>query len=317
MKDLYGREINYLRLSVTDKCNLRCLYCMPKDGVRLLSHENVLTNEELILACKVAVSLGITKIRVTGGEPLIKKNIIEILKNIRNIDGLKELCITTNGTLLKKYAKKLYDIGVDRINISLDTLDKDKYKYITRIGNFDDAWNGINEVLKYNFKKIKINTVLIGGFNDNEIEKLVKLIYDYDIDVRFIELMPMISEKFFGENAYIKGEDILKRFNNYDVIDSKRGVAKLYKLDGAKGNLGIITPVSNHFCAECCRLRVTFDGKLKPCLHSSDEISIKGLDEEKMKEKFIEAIRKKPESHDLLSAYSRSKANRNMNAIGG
>lgn len=317
MKDLYGREINYLRLSVTDKCNLRCLYCMPEEGVRLISHENVLTNEELILVCKVAVSLGITKIRVTGGEPLVKKNIIEILKNIRRLDGLKELCLTTNGTLLKDYAEKLYDVGVDRINISIDSLDKDKYKYITRVGEFDDAWAGVKEVLKYDFKKIKINTVLIGGVNDDEIEKIVKLTYDYDIDVRFIELMPMTKLKVFDEKAYIKGEEILKKYSDYEVVDSKRGVAKLFKLKGAKGNIGIITPVSNHFCADCSRLRVTFDGKIKPCLHSSDEISIKGLDENGMREKFIEAIKKKPKSHDVLGIYSRSKANRDMNAIGG
>lgn len=317
MKDSYGRVIDYLRLSVTDKCNLRCIYCMPEEGVKKVEHIDMLTSEEILMACEVAVSLGIRKIRVTGGEPLVRKGILDILRSIRKINGLNELCITTNGTLLKEYAKDLKDIGVDRINISLDTLDSEKYKYITRIGNLNDAKAGIEEVLNLGFKKIKINTVLIGGFNDDEIEKLVNMTYDNNVDVRFIELMPMTQVDVFDKLAYIKGEEVLKRFKDYEKIDSNRGVARLYHLKGAKGNFGIITPVSNHFCKECSRLRLTFDGKLKPCLHSSEEISIKGLSHDEMLEKFKYAIIKKPEAHDVLDAMNRSQANRDMNKIGG
>lgn len=317
MKDNYGRVIDYLRLSVTDKCNLRCMYCMPEDGVKKLEHIDVLTNEEIINICEVAVSLGIKKIRVTGGEPLVRKGIIDILENIKMIKGLNELCLTTNGVLLSKYINDLKRVGVDRLNISLDTLDPTKYKKITRLGDLDAVKKGIDEALGAGFKKIKINTVLIGGFNDDEIEKIVGLTYDYDIDVRFIELMPMTYVGFFDEKSYIKGDEVLKKFKNYEQIESGRGVAKLFKLNGAKGNFGIITPVSNHFCKECSRLRVTFDGKIKPCLHSSDEINIKGLSKPEMIEKFKEAIMKKPESHDTLDAVNRSKANRDMNRIGG
>lgn len=317
MKDNYGRVIDYLRLSVTDKCNLRCMYCMSEDGVKKLEHIDVLTNEEIINICEVAVSLGIKKIRVTGGEPLVRKGIIDILENIKMIKGLNELCLTTNGVLLSKYINDLKRVGVDRLNISLDTLDPTKYKKITRLGDFDVVKKGIDEALGVGFKKIKINTVLIGGFNDDEIEKIVGLTYDYDIDVRFIELMPMTYVGFFDEKSYIKGDEVLKKFKNYEQIESGRSVAKLYKLNGAKGNFGIITPVSNHFCKECSRLRVTFDGKIKPCLHSSDEINIKGLSKPEMIEKFKEAIMKKPESHDILDATNRSKANRDMNKIGG
>lgn len=317
MKDNYGRVIDYLRLSVTDKCNLRCMYCMPEDGVKKLEHIDVLTNEEIINICEVAVSLGIKKIRVTGGEPLVRKGIIDILENIKMIKGLNELCLTTNGVLLSKYINDLKRVGVDRLNISLDTLAPTKYKKITRLGDLDVVKKGIDEALGVGFKKIKINTVLIGGFNDDEIEKIVGLTYDYDIDVRFIELMPMTYVGFFDEKSYIKGDEVLKKFKNYEQIESGRSVAKLYKLNGAKGNFGIITPVSNHFCKECSRLRVTFDGKIKPCLHSSDEINIKGLSKPEMIEKFKEAIMKKPESHDTLDAVNRSKANRDMNRIGG
>lgn len=317
MKDSYGRVIDYLRLSVTDKCNLRCIYCMPEEGVKKITHEDMLTSDEILMACEVAVSLGIKKIRVTGGEPLVRKGLLDILRSIRKINGLSELCLTTNGVLLNEYVHDLKNIGVDRINISLDTFDAEKYKYITRIGDIKNVKDGINETLKLGFKKIKLNVVLIGGFNDNEIEDFVNLTIDNDIDVRFIELMPMTHIEAFDKTAYIKGEEVLKKFKDFDKVESGRGVAKLYKLKGAKGNFGIITPVSNHFCKECSRLRLTFDGKLKPCLHSSDEINIKGLSRDEMIEKFKYAIMKKPESHDVLDAVNRSHAERNMYMIGG
>ncbi len=324
MRDKYNREIKYLRVSLTELCNLRCRYCMPYDGVCKKKHEEMMTEEETISAIRVAAKLGITKIRLTGGEPLLKKNIVNIVSNIKKIDGIEEVCMTTNAVLLDKYANDLKNAGLDRINISLDTLKEDKFKYITRLGNLQDTLNGLDKALEVGFKKIKINTVLIGGFNDDEIVDFAKITIDKPIDVRFIELMPMYDSGDFGEKAFMPYDKALERIITYfgnDNIEksenAKGSVAKLYKIKDAKGHLGFISPVNNHFCAECNRIRLTADGKLKPCLHSSQEIVIKGLSEDEMEKKIVEAIYAKPEKHDELSYVSRSKSNRNMNEIGG
>ena len=203
MLDKYKREIKYLRISLTDLCNLRCLYCMPEQGVCKKQHTDMMTEEEILRAVKVAAKIGIRKIRLTGGEPLVKKNIIDIVSKIRDIDGIEEICLTTNGSYLSKYAKDLKSVGLDRINISLDTLDKDKFKYITRIGNIEDTLRGIDAALETNFKKVKINTVLIGGFNDDEIVDIANLTLKQETDVRFIELMPMYDGGYFGKEAFI------------------------------------------------------------------------------------------------------------------
>lgn len=329
MKDNFNREIRYIRISLTELCNFRCRYCMPEEGICKKRHEDMMTEEEMLSAVKVATRLGINKIRLTGGEPLVKKNIVDIVSKIREIDGVDEICLTTNGSYLSKYAKDLKVAGLDRINISLDTLDKDKFRYITRIGNLDDTLEGIDAALKENFKKVKINTVLIGGFNDDEIVDIASLTFKQNTDVRFIELMPMYDGGDFGKEAFVPYSIVIDKIKEaykgkYDddkIIEKVSGdnssVAKLYKISGAKACIGLISPVSNHFCAECNRIRLTADGKLKPCLHSSCEISIKGLSEAEMVEKFREAILSKPEKHDVLSYKSRSKARRNMNEIGG
>lgn len=325
MKDRYNREIKYLRVSLTELCNLRCRYCMPEDGVCKKSHQDMMTQEEVISAIRVAAKLGITKIRLTGGEPLVKKNIVEIVSKIREIDGIDEICLTTNGVLLNRFAKDLKKAGLDRINISLDTLKPDKFKYITRIGELNDTLDGLNAALECGFKKVKTNTVLIRGFNDDEIVDFANLTLTKPIDVRFIELMPMYDSGDFNEKSFISCEealDIIKnafeKKKNISKVESTKGtVARHFKLDGALGNIGFISPVKNHFCAECNRIRLTADGKLKPCLHSSQEISIKGLSENEMEVKMKEAIFSKPECHDELSYEKRSHANRNMNQIGG
>ena len=325
MRDKFNREIKYLRISLTELCNLRCRYCMPEDGVCKKNHEDILTQEEIISIVKVAVKLGITKIRLTGGEPLVKKNIVDIVKTIKNIDGVEEICMTTNAILLDKYAYDLKSAGLDRVNISLDTLDKDKFKYITRIGNLDDALKGLDKALEVGFKKVKLNTVLIGGFNDDEIVDIANLTLTKPIDTRFIELMPMYDSGDFNEKAFISNEEALEKIKKaYEgkkeiiKVDSDKGtVAKLYRIEGALGNIGFISPVNDHFCGECNRIRLTADGKIKPCLHSNQEILIKGLSPNEIGEKIKEAIFCKPEKHDVLSYTSRSHAERNMNQIGG
>ena len=317
MKDQYGREINYLRLSVTELCNLRCRYCMPEGGVCKKDHSDMLTEDEMIVAVEAAASLGVTKLRITGGEPLIKRNIVSICARAASVPGIREVCITTNGILLPKLAKGLRAAGVSRVNLSLDTLNLDKYAHITRVGSLDQALAGLHAALDAGFEKIKVNAVLIGGFNDDEIEDLAALTLKYPVDVRFIELMPMVDSREFGQEAFIPCTAVLERLPAAQPIEHDGGVARLYRLPGAKGNIGLISPVSDHFCASCNRIRLTADGKLKPCLHSADEISLKGLSPDAMRETMRKAIFEKPSCHAELSATQHSQAARNMNQIGG
>ena len=317
MIDRLGRNITYLRISVTDKCNLRCRYCMPEEGVCKKDHAQMLTEDEFITAVEVAASLGITKIRITGGEPLVKKNILSICRRTAAVEGIREVCLTTNGVLLPQLAKPLKEAGVKRLNLSLDTLNEDKYAYITRVGRMEKFRAGLDAAFEADFEKIKINSVLIGGFNDDEIEDMAKLTLQYPLDMRFIELMPMYDSGDFGQDAYLPYSRVLEKLPEAVPVAQDDGVAKLYRLPGAKGNIGLISPVSAHFCGECNRLRLTADGKLKPCLHAPDEYSIKGLDKAGVKAVFEQAIWNKPAWHGDLDALHRSQAGRNMNEIGG
>lgn len=317
MTDKLGRKITYLRISVTDKCNLRCRYCMPAEGICKKSHADMLTEEEIITAAQAAAALGITKVRITGGEPLIKKNIVSICRRVAAVEGIEEVCLTTNGVLLPQLAKPLKDAGVKRLNLSLDTLDPEKFAYITRTGQLRDFQAGLEAALDAGFEKIKINAVLIGGFNDDEIVSLAQLTKVYPVDVRFIELMPMYDSGDFDEAAFIPYTRVLEALPDAVAARQDGGVAKLYRLPDAKGNIGLISPISAHFCGSCNRIRLTADGKLKPCLHSSDEYSLKGLNLEEMKAVLEEAIWNKPAWHGDLDALHRSHAGRNMNQIGG
>ena len=317
MTDKLGRKITYLRISVTDKCNLRCRYCMPAEGICKKSHADMLTEEEIITAAQAAAALGITKVRITGGEPLIKKNIVSICRRVAAVEGIEEVCLTTNGVLLPQLAKPLKDAGVKRLNLSLDTLDPEKFAYITRTGQLRDFQAGLEAALDAGFEKIKINAVLIGGFNDDEIVSLAQLTKAYPVDVRFIELMPMYDSGDFDEAAFIPYTRVLEALPDAVAARQDGGVAKLYRLPDAKGNIGLISPISAHFCGSCNRIRLTADGKLKPCLHSSDEYSLKGLNLEEMKAVLEEAIWNKPAWHGDLDALHRSHAGRNMNQIGG
>ena len=316
MLDKFGREITYLRLSVTDLCNLRCRYCMPEEGVPKKDHAAMLTEDEMILAVEAAASLGITKLRITGGEPLVKKNILSICRRAAQVPGIREVCMTTNGLRLPELAVPLREAGVRRLNISLDTLDSEKYAQITRCGVLSDALAGIHAALEAGYDKIKLNAVLIGGFNDDEIEEMAKLTLRYPLDMRFIELMPM-GENGFGKEAYLPYTEVLRRLPELMPLPGEGGAAKLYRLPGALGNVGLISPVSAHFCSGCNRLRLTADGKLKPCLHSSAEYPIKGLDKAGMAAVMEEAILGKPEWHGLLDYANRSQSARSMNRIGG
>ena len=317
MIDRLGRNITYLRISVTDKCNLRCRYCMPEEGVCKKSHQDMLTEDELVTAVEAAASLGITKIRITGGEPLVKKNIVSICRRVAAVEGIEEVCLTTNGIMLPQLGKALKEAGVKRINLSLDTLDPAKYTHITRIGKLESFRDGLHAAFEAGFEKIKVNAVLIGGFNDDEIEALANLTMEYPLDMRFIELMPILGSDEFGQAAYVPYSKVLEQLPNAVPVSPDGGVAKLYRLPGAKGNIGLISPISAHFCGECNRIRLTADGKLKPCLHRAEEYSLKGMDFAGMQAVMKEVIWNKPTWHGDLDALHRSKAGRNMNQIGG
>ena len=317
MIDQFERSITYLRISVTELCNLRCRYCMPAEGVCKKNHGDMLTEDEMIQAVEAAASLGITKLRITGGEPLVKKNIVTICRRAAAVEGIREVCVTTNGILLPELAKPLHKAGVRRLNLSLDTLNPEKYAYITRIGDLETFWEGFHAAMDAGFEKIKINAVLVGGFNDDEIVPLAELTKKYPVDMRFIEMMPMYDSGDFDSSAYIPYTRVLEKLPDAVPAAPDGGVAKLYRLPGAQGNIGLISPVSAHFCGDCNRIRLTADGKAKPCLHSNVEYALKGLDFEGMRSQLEKAIRNKPAWHGDLDAIHRSHAGRNMNQIGG
>ncbi|MBQ2961032.1 MAG: GTP 3',8-cyclase MoaA [Oscillospiraceae bacterium] len=317
MIDSYGRNITYMRLSVTELCNLRCRYCMPAEGICKKPHELMLTEDEMIQAVEVAAELGVTKLRITGGEPLVKKNIVSICRRAAKVEGIRDLAITTNGVLLPELGKDLKEAGVRRLNISLDTLDEAKYAYITRIGTLEQAMAGIETAIELGFEKVKLNAVLIGGFNDDEIKPLAELTRKYPVDMRFIEMMPMYDSGDFKEASFIPYTRVLEVLPELEKVEQDGGVASLYRLPEAQGNIGLISPINAHFCGTCNRIRLTSDGKLKPCLHSNAEYPIKGLDKAGMTEQFKAAIWNKPQWHGELNSIERSKAGRNMNQIGG
>ena len=313
MKDRFGRNITYLRISVTDLCNLRCKYCMPESGVKSLCHSDILSIEEIVEIVKVAYKNGIKKIRLTGGEPLVRRGFINLCKQISKIDEIEDIAITTNGVYLKDMADELFENKVRRINFSLDTLIKEKYNDITRRNDFDKTMESLFYAIKKGFK-VKINVVLIGGFNDDEIQDFVNLANDYDLEVRFIELMQIGETANWSKDKFVSNKIVLEKVPKLE-FDGVSGVAKIYKIKGQKGRIGLISPISCSFCEDCNRIRLTSDGKLKPCLHSKDEINLKGLSGEELEEVFKRGIYEKPEKHHLEDGKSESA--RDMNKIGG
>lgn len=317
MIDNYNRTITYMRVSVTELCNLRCRYCMPEEGIAKKAHEEMMTAEETVMAVKATAGLGIRKIRITGGEPLVKRGIVKLCAAIAGIPGIKEVCMTTNGTLLPRFAKELKAAGVSRLNISLDTLDEEKYRYITRMGELREALAGIEAAEQAGFGDTKINCVLMGGFNDDEIPRFAELTKNRPIEVRFIELMPIGGGIGFDKAQFVSCETVLEQVPQLESLGREDGVARLYAFPGAKGRVGLIRPVSCEFCEGCNKIRLTADGKIKPCLHSNQEISLKGMNQDEMKEALRRAILDKPEKREALDAESPSKAGRDMNQIGG
>ncbi|MGI6109106.1 MAG: GTP 3',8-cyclase MoaA [Eubacteriaceae bacterium] len=315
MKDQYGRNINYMRVSVTDRCNLRCTYCMPAEGVPLCSHDDILRVEEIDSIIRTGASLGINKVRITGGEPLIRRGILKIVENTVNTPGISSVCMTTNGILLPQYATSLKELGLERLNISLDTLNPDRYRKLTRGGDLADVRKGLEAAANAGFTGTKINTVLIGGINDDEIPALAALSQDHELSVRFIELMPMGQCMDWPEERFLANSSVLTALPQLEPAGTD-GVTRLYRLPGAKGTIGLISPMSAHFCPDCNRIRITSDGRLKPCLHSDTEINLKGIPEEELLPVMEEAVYRKPSRHRLTETHH-SESHRTMNAIGG
>ncbi len=303
MLDTFSRNINYLRLSITDLCNLRCRYCMPSGGIEKKEHSKILRIEELTEIAEAAVSCGINKIRLTGGEPLVRKGLIELIQNIRKIDGLKTLTLTTNGILLPDMAFKLKDAGLDRVNISLDSLNREKFKWITRLDKLDSVLKGIDTALKAGLTPLKINSVLIKDFNEDEILEFKKLAEYLDIEIRFIELMPVGEASGWTEDRYLPNKTVFDKVPGMVKIDitEKGSPAEVWQLPEGKGRFGFINPISHKFCGDCNRLRITSEGKLLSCLHSNRGMDIReALDEGKtLAEVFAEGIRMKPGEHNL------------------
>ena len=314
MRDGCGREIDYLRLSVTDRCNYRCRYCMPPQGVPKRDHQDILSFEELLEIAAACVRCGVKKIRLTGGEPLVRRGILDLCRRLRTIPGLQELCLTTNGALLADLALPLRQAGVDRLNISLDTLQPDRFAELTRLGQLSDTLRGIQAAEAAGFQNLKLDTVLIGGFNDDEIPDFVNLTRDYPWEVRFIELMPMGPCAAWPKSCFLSGDTVLERIPQLQGIEPS-GVARRYRLPEGKGVVGLISPLSHDFCGRCRRIRVTADGKLKGCLHSAEELPLRGLHGAALEDAIRLGISQKPERHHL--AERKSDTPRSMNQIGG
>ena len=319
MKDSLGREIDYLRISLTESCNLRCIYCMP-EGVAPKVCGETLTKENIFDIVEVAVELNIKKIRLTGGEPLLRQDIVEIVQGIKD-RGIEKIYITTNGILLSEKIEKLKKAGLKGVNISLDTLDSEQFNLITRGGDLERVLLGIEKALNLNLE-VKINSVIMKDINENAIEELAKLTLNNQLDVRFIELMPIgQGKKFTGisnNEIYDRLEKTFEFDRDYKEI---KGVSTYYKLKDSKGNIGFISPINSCFCETCNKIRLTSDGVIKRCLNSKGNTNIKesldkNIEKEKIKEILKQEILKKPEKH-LFGKENKDEELKNMNAIGG
>ncbi len=321
--DPYNRHLNYLRISVTDRCNLRCVYCMPTEGcVPKLPHEEVLRYEEILRVVRVGVGLGISKVRVTGGEPLVRKGIFPFLHALSAIEGITDIALTTNAVALKPHLREIRSAGIQRLNISLDTLNPATYAELTGRDAFHQVWEGIQAALEAGFSPIKLNVVAIRGVNEAELADMARLTYQLPLHVRFIEYMPM-GEGPLQVADPLLGEEILEKIGEAGTLlpvaaGEMDGPAVRYRYEGATGEIGLIRPMSHHFCGQCNRLRLTASGHLRPCLLSDRQADVKGplrsgCTDDQLAEIFLDAIRFKPLSHCL----EKEKVKGRMSAIGG
>ena len=315
MIDGEGRRIEYLRLSVTDRCNCRCAYCMPESGVPMLGHADILSFEELAAVARAAAELGVRKVRLTGGEPLARRGVVDLVGMVAAVPGVDEVAMTTNATLLAPVAGALREAGLSRLNVSLDTLRPDRYAKITRCGRLEDALAGLDAAREAGFSRTKVNCVLMGGVNDDEVADLAGLARNEAVDVRFIELMPIGPAAGWPRASFVAAEAVLDALPGLELL-GRDGVAELYRMPGWAGRVGLIRPMSHKFCDGCSRIRVTADGKLKPCLHSAAEIDLRGLGHEGLLAALRAGIAAKPKYH-LMDEGRASDSARDMNEIGG
>lgn len=325
--DRFGRSITYLRVSVTDRCNFRCVYCMPPEGIKWQSHDSIMRYEEIASVVRVAASLGIHKVRLTGGEPLVRFDLPDLVHMIAEIPGIEDISLTTNGFLLERTAAALKDAGLKRINVSLDTLNPEKFARITRGGKLETAWRGLEAADKVGLSPIKINAVAMRGVNDDEIEDLAKLSVTKGWEVRFIELMPVMNQQPWGagfpdpEETFLSIPDIKKVLEPHGLApvlgNSDDGPAREFRLAGGSGRLGFISPLSNHFCQQCNRMRMTADGNFRPCLLQDVEIPFLAALRagEPVLPYLQRAIESKPLGHEL--SQDRLPVGRCMQQIGG
>lgn len=323
--DRFGRNIHYLRISLTDHCNLRCVYCMPEDMTFRPAAE-MLQDEELLLLVRIFASLGIDKIRLTGGEPTVRANIVSLVREISSTPGIRTVTMTTNGILLGKLAKPLKEAGLQRVNISLDTLDPAKFRRLTRWGKFEQVWEGIRAAEEAGLTPIKINAVVVRGYNEKDVVDLAKLTYEHGWQVRFIEMMPFAGATELQQTQVVTTHEMIERIEQaLGKLEPVRegeldGEARVFRLPGARGEVGFISTVSMPFCASCTRARLTADGKLRLCLLREKEVDLLtplrgGASPADLRRLILDGIWQKPWGHGL--AEGSVPLNRVMNEIGG
>ncbi len=313
LSDSFQRPINYLRISVTDRCNLRCIYCMPTDGVHLMSHRDILTYEEIYTVVRAAAELGINKVRITGGEPLVRSGLPKLIQMLAHIEAIDDISLTTNGTLLSGYAAELKSAGLHRVNVSLDTLKPERFEFITRGRSLSDVLKGIEVARSVGLNPAKINMVVMSGINDDELLDFATKTINEEWHVRFIEFMPISGEKPTNLQ-FVSASEMRRRLDLLGELEPclpsiGNGPAKYFRFPYARGTIGFITPVSEHFCFHCNRLRLTADGKLRPCLLADDEVDLKqplrsGVSSAGLKQLIEEAVAKKPLRHHLAEGYT-------------
>ncbi len=325
--DSYGRVHDYLRISVTDRCNLRCVYCMGPQGITQIPHQEILSYEEIMQVVKTAVPLGIRRIRITGGEPLTRKGVAHLVEQISELPEIEDLSLTTNGILLPRYAGSLKSAGLKRVNISLDSLKPDKYRAITRKGELRQALQGINTALELGLTPVKINTVLIKGFNDDEVVDFLKLVQQKPVHLRFIEYMPIGDHDRYYQRHYLPLSFVQETARAAGLpltpaaSRTGAGPAEWFTIPGGQGTVGLIHPISRHFCHSCNRLRLTPEGHIKTCLYWNHEYRVRPCvnDPEALTRLLLTAVKEKPAQHRMNQETNPAsyQARRAMSKTGG